>query len=424
VSTLSVQEALASPKNEARRPENVAAGAKRELRVLHVFSGLGMGGAETWLMSLLKYFREAENELAVRVHFDILLTGGEKANFDDEALALGARLFYVSFTRKNMGGFAREFRRILASGNYDAIHDHQDYSAGLHFLMGTGHLPPIRIAHVHNPLYHRRSYEQGLGRRLAKSAGELFLARFATYIMGTSRQVVTEYGFDKFASRGITLGAAHCGFDVGLYRHDYEATHAELCREMGWDESVKVMLFVGRLESAAFVHMGREMTHKNPAMALEIAGECITRDERVRLLMVGSGETKKREFEAKVREWGLAEKIRFLGIRSDVPRLMCGANLLLFPSLAEGLGMVVVEAQAAGLRVLASDTTPGECVVVPELVEFFSLEASPERWAEKAIHLISLARPKLCACGAAVQASPFSIGNSAALLTALYAGRA
>ena len=160
----------------------------------------------------------------------------------------------------------------------------------------------------------------------------------------------------------------------------------------------------------------------NPALALEIARQCVARDDRVHLLMVGSGEKTRRDFEAKVREWGLAETIRFLGIRSDVPRLMCGADLLLFPSLAEGLGMVVVEAQAAGLPVLAADTTPGECVVVPDMVEFFSLDASPDQWAEKAIQLINLERPTPSACGAAVQSSPFSIENSAAQLCALYAG--
>jgi hypothetical protein len=72
---------------------------KRELRVLQVFSVLGMGGAERWLISLLKYFREAEEEVPVRVKFDILLTGGERAVFDEEAVALGAKLFSLRLKR-------------------------------------------------------------------------------------------------------------------------------------------------------------------------------------------------------------------------------------------------------------------------------------------------------------------------------------
>src|SRR5712691_11396204 len=74
--------------------------AKRELRVLQVFSVLGMGGAETWLMALLRYFYENEHHLPFRVRTDICLTGGSEAFFDQEARSLGARLFYLHCTRK------------------------------------------------------------------------------------------------------------------------------------------------------------------------------------------------------------------------------------------------------------------------------------------------------------------------------------
>ncbi len=396
---------------------------KRELRVLQVFSVLSMGGAETWLLSLLKYFQEQREELPVKVKFDVLLTGGTKALFDDEATALGARLFYVPFTRRNLVGFAREFRRILANGNYDAIHDHQDYIAGLHFLMGAGHLPPKRIAHVHNPLYHRNNYANDFGRRTAKSAGKYLLGRFATHVMGTSRQIVTEYGFDDLAAGDVVLGLAHCGFDVNQYQGDYKKAHASVCREFGWPETSKLILFIGRLEADEVVHLGRTMTHKNPAFALDVARECIARDEKVRLVMVGAGDAKRREFEDEVRGWGLEKEIRFAGVRQDVPRLMLGSDLLLFPSLAEGLGMVVVEAQAAGLRVLASDTTPRECVVIPELVDFVSLDASPDQWADRAMDLMSLVRLDTNECGATVRQSAFSIESSAARLLHLYSGK-
>src|SRR6185503_2610455 len=94
---------VASEVTTAERP-SIALYAKPELRVLQVFASLGVGGAETWLLSLLKYFRDAQDDLPVKVKFDILLTGGSQAVFDDEAIALGARLFYVPFTRRNTIG--------------------------------------------------------------------------------------------------------------------------------------------------------------------------------------------------------------------------------------------------------------------------------------------------------------------------------
>jgi glycosyltransferase involved in cell wall biosynthesis len=391
----------------------------RELRVLQVFDGLGMGGAETWLMSLLRYFHEQNEHCSSKVRFDVLLTGGERRVFDDEAKALGARLFYLPFTRRTLPRFIREFRKILANGNYDAIHDHQDYVAGLHFMMGAGHLPPVRIAHVHNPLYHRKNPSDGFAKRAVNSLGKLLVGRFATHVMGTSRQIVTEYGFDDL-SGDITVGAAHCGFDVSRYEGDHKTVHAELCREFDWDTSAKILLFVGRLDGAEFVHNGHRMTHKNPAFALEIAQGCIERDDQVKLLMVGAGEEKQKEFEAQVRDWGMSKSIRFLGTRSDVPRLMMGSDLLLFPSVAEGLGMVVVEAQAAGLRVLASDTTPPECVVNGASVTFCSLQKSAAAWASEVSRIIALPPTDLRASNSAVKASPFSIERSAELLRSLY----
>jgi glycosyltransferase involved in cell wall biosynthesis len=378
-----------------------------------------VGGAETWLMSLLKYFREQNEQSSLNVKFDVLLTGGAKAIFDDEAEALGARLFYLPFTRWTMPRFVREFRKILANGKYHTIHDHQDYLAGLHFLIGAGYLPPVRIAHVHNPLYHRKNSSDGFARRTVNSLGKHFVGRFATHVIGTSRQIITEYGFDDFAER-VTLGAAHCGFDVSPYDGDHEAIHAELCREFGWETSARILLFVGRLEGAEILVNGQRMTHKNPTFALEIAKVCIERDGQIKLLMVGAGEEKQKELEAQVAGWGMSKSIRFLGARPDVPRLMMGSDLLLFPSVAEGLGMVVVEAQAAGLPVLASDTTPKECVVVPELIFFLPLESGAEKWSAHVLQTLQAENDWRPRSREMVRQSEFSIENSARRLNALY----
>lgn len=391
---------------------------KRILRVLQIFSVLGVGGAETWLMSFLKYFREAQDDLPVPIQIDILLTGGTKAVFDDEAIALGAKLFYVPFTRTNPHGFMRKFRRILREGNYDAIHDHQDYVAGLHFLMGAGHLPPICIAHVHNPLLHISNYLNGPTRRLSTAVGKHALRYLATDIVGTSCQVLGDYGFDRKGYPEARLGAAHCGFDVERFRGDPARARADVRYELGLEADAKIVLFVGRLDS----HPEPKLNQKNPLFALEIGRVSIARENNVHLVIAGGGDGVKAELAAKVKSWGLENNFHLLGLRSDVPRLMLGSDLLLFPSFAEGLGMVVVEAQAAGLRVLASDTTPRECVVIPDMVQFCSLEKGAESWASDVLRLVELPRPNQATCNSEVRRSAFSIENSAENLLQLYTG--
>ena len=117
---------------------------------------------------------------------------------------------------------------------------------------------------------------------------------------------------------------------------------------------------------------------------------------------------------------GLQASIRFLGLRSDVPRLMAGSDLLLFPSVGEGLGMVAVEAQAAGLRVLASAAVPKECEVIPGTIEFKSLDQDSFAWAKESLKLLRLSRPDQIMCNQLVRNSPFSIDNSAASLLDIY----
>lgn len=386
-------------------------GQKLECRVLQVFSCLGVGGAETWLLALLKYFEQAKDELPVRIRFNICLTGGRKSEFDDEASSLGARLFYLHYCRRNLPAFIREFRSILSNGRYHAIHDHQDYTSGLHFLFGMGHLPPVRIAHVHNPLLHIDSYSSSFLRKLTIATGKQLLSYLATHIMGTSLQVVSEYGFDDARFSKVKLGAAHCGFDVSRFTGDYKRSHRDICSEFGWEETVKILLFVGRL--------GSSLNQKNPAFALDVVKAVISKNPDARLLMAG-GEGAMTALENKVKEWGLQKKIRLIGLRADVPRLMSGSDLFLLTSLGEGLGMVAVEAQASGLWVLVSDTTPRECEVVPGMVKFMPLDTGPSAWADEALRLLNALRPDQAACNLAVKNSPFSIENSAANLFQMY----
>lgn len=388
---------------------------KPELRVLQVFSALGMGGAETWLMAMLRYFNDHKTDLPFEVRCDVLLTGGEPSHFDAEATSLGAKLFYLPYTRKKLIAFAKSFRKILANGDYHVIHDHQDYNAGWHLLMGMGRLPRVRAAHVHTTYSVVSQYDADPLRRATLRIGKRLLSMLATDITGTSSQIMTEYGFSEPAFKKVSRSPVYCGFDVSEFGGGYQSNHDDICREFGWNRNDKLLLFIGRLDGVT--KSGEN--HKNPLFALDVARECRTRDQSIRLLLVGAGKNKA-ELEGLVEGWDLHYSIRFVGPRDDVPRLMTGSDLLLFPSTSEGLGMVAVEAQSAGLRVLASDFVPNECVVLPELVSFKSLDIGGRGWSEEALRLLSLPRPHPQSCNEAVRKSAFSIENSVRELLDIY----
>jgi len=389
---------------------------KPALRVLHVLSNLGVGGAEVWLLALLRYFKEQAGALPFVLKTDLFLTHGVSDTLDHEAKSLGAGLYYSRFGRLSLRRFFRDWRRRLRRGRYHVIHDHQEFCAGIHLLMGAAALPPIRIAHLHNPLTHLRRYSSGPLRTLTVASGNWFISRFGTHVLSTSRQLLMEHGFMDRRYARLHREALYCGFDTSRFAGFHSESFESLCQEFGFPGNIRVMLFAARLDSNA----DERLNQKNPVFALEVAKHCVEKDLRIRFLMAGGGDAARRKLESRVQEWGLSDRIRLIGSRTDVPRLMLGSHLFLLPSLAEGLGMVVVEAQAAGLPSLVSDVTPRECAVVAPLVSFLGLAEGPVVWAEKALEMINKDRFDSVDSNAAIRNSGFSIENSATRLLEIY----
>ena len=383
-------------------------GSGSKLKVLHIVDTLGMGGAETWLMELLRFWhREGEN----RPQIDFLVTSGNTGMFDDEATALGARIFYLRYGRSSVISFSRGLRLILRRGEYSVIHDHQAYASGWHFAMGAGLLPRVRVTHIHNAL---RQFE---AERFIGQLGKRLVGRYSTRIVGTSRQVITEYGFASPRFAHIPRLTLHCGFDPSRFLGDRLVAKASICHEFGWPQNARIILFAGRIDQSP--DLGHAKNHKNSGFAVSVGIECARRDPDVRMVFAGERSFAVPILEQRIAAAGLEGRIQFVGIRKDIERLMLASDVLLFPSRAEGLGMVAVEAQAAGLPVLASTNVPVECVVVPELVRFKDVEEGEAAWADELLQLAGQPRDILSA-NQRVAASAFAIESSSSALLRVY----
>lgn len=382
-------------------------------RVLQIIDTLGMGGAETWLMEVLRLWHASG---AGQMHF--LATSGQRGLFDDEAERLGARIHYVPYGRRNLPTFAREFRRILRDGSYDAVHDHQDYASGWHFALAGKALPKVRVTHVHNPSYQiAMNYGVTRARRMTARIGKALVARHASHIAGTSRQLIGEYGLDAPRFARIAKSALHCGFDTARFTGDRAAARAAVLKEFGWSDDARIVLFAGRIDQSP--DPAHAQAHKNAGFAVDVAIAAARQDNAVHLLLAGAASPAVPLLEQRIAAAGMAGRMVFAGIRRDLDRLMLGADALLFPSRGEGLGMVAVEAQAAGLPVLAASAVPREAVVIPELVRFRDLADGAEAWSGELLALARLPRDA-AAANARVAASDFAIAHSAARLARLY----
>ena len=342
-------------------------------RVLHVLKSLPLGGIETWLMHV---FRNDRNSF---VRHELLLMVEEPGAYEAEAKDLGIRIHKLPQTGGWPAWFAG-FRRFLKSnGPFDAVHSHPSRIGGA--IVSTAALAgvPSRIAHQHDA--------RSIGPDF-RSIPERVLRRVTmllTSLCATRRIGITETAIEDIAGRNWRR-KQNCsillyGFDFSTFRH--AAVRAEKLRqELDLEPEDRIVGHVGRFDPV-----------KNHPFLLRAFAKLAATDPHARLVMVGTGRLEP-EMRQLADELGIAEQVRFAGATQDIAAYMALFDLFLFPSFSEGLGIVCVEAQAAGTRVLSSDTVPHEAAVVPEAVEFLSLGLGEDAWAARVAALLDMPRPK------------------------------
>ena len=166
-------------------------------------------------------------------------------------------------------------------------------------------------------------------------------------------------------------------------------------------------------------HVGRFHPDKNHHRLIAIAAAVMSWRPNTFLLLVGDG-TNCAPLHKACRDAGLDGRVRILGARNDVPALLSAMDVFLFPSRSEGLGLACVEAQAAGLPVIASAKVPEQACVIPALFRRIDLASSNAVWVAAVFN--SQLTPKLDPRLASewIGKSAFNIDRSAANLSNLY----
>ena len=217
---------------------------------------------------------------------------------------------------------------------------------------------PVRIAHSH--LDSRTDDVAGSWpRRLYLGLMRRWIGKHATVRLAASRQA----GEALFGS-AMPWQVLYCSVDFDPF--ESPADRASVLAEIGLPP-----------ESIAICHVGRFVEQKNHAFLIRIAAEYFAREPRARLVLIGDGPLRPATIEEIVREFGIGDRVRFLGSRPDVPRILTAMDAFLLPSRFEGLPLVGMEAQAAGLPTIVSDAVTPEVDIVPGLVE--RIAAFPSR---------------------------------------------
>lgn len=310
------------------------------------------------------------------LQFDFVVHTKQKGAFDDEIYAMGGRIFSVPrYQVYNHLAYKKAWRRLFKDHGreWKFVHGHVFTTASI-YLRIAKQFGLSTVAHSHST-----SSGSGLN-ALIKDILQRPLKEnnIADYRYACSKEAGSWLFGEDLSGVTILKNA------VNAHKFAYNQTVRDQVRK---DLDIDQFLVMG--------HVGTFYEPKNHMFLIDVFQEVHLKNSNALLMLVGRGHLEK-QVRDKVKDLGLEDRVRFMGVRADVAELLQAMDLFVLPSLFEGLPLTIIEAQAAGLPCFVSDTITDE-VRITDLVRFISLQVSAEQWA-KMIHasLRSFTRRNTC----------------------------
>lgn len=299
-----------------------------------------------------------------RFQFDFATLSKTKLHFEDEVSVQGCKVHYIScYAEDDKEQFTKEIKQILLEGEYDVVHLHTSFwkSFLVEEISKEIGIPKI-IVHAHNTNV------------LGESNREEQIAQHNRCVDALDETIATDFWACSWAAAEWLYGnriskdkivIQKNAIDIDRFRYNAEVAKA-IKAELGWDDCYVIG------------HVGRFTYQKNHEFLLRVFREVHEKNPRTRLLLVGIG-PEREKIETMVYEWSLQNVVQILEKRSDVNCLMQAMDCFAFPSRFEGLGLALVEAQAAGCACLASETIPSEAFLTDSVVRLPLIE---KKWID------------------------------------------
>lgn len=324
------------------------------IRILHVIGVMNRGGAETMIMNL---YRNIDRS---KVQFDFVQNEGEEAAFDQEICGLGGKIYHCPRYRgKNHFAYTKWWNAFFKNhkDEYPVVHGHIGSTAAIYLSIAKRY-GAFTIAHSHGAggssiLYRLYAYP-------TRFIADQFFAC-------SEKACISRYGKRVFLSDNSHI--LNNSIEVSRFIYN-EKIRNELRESLHISEQTKV---IG--------HVGRFVKIKNHIFLLDVFENIHKQDSNTKLLLVGDGEMRN-EIESVIKDKNLENAVIITGVQSDVWKYYQIMDAFVFPSFHEGLGIVVIEAQTAGLPCFVTDSIPQE-VAVTDLVEFCSLSKGAGYWTDR-----------------------------------------
>lgn len=326
---------------------------QKKIKIAHIVGALTAGGVEAVIYN---YFSNINREL-YELHY--ITYNPPEPDMKKKFETLGFHIHQVPQKRKHPLRSCLQVYHILKMNQIQIVHSHMTLMCFVTNLLGRAAGAKVLISHSHLALKDSGAKKviHGLCKLLSRITATNYFA---------CGEDAAEYLFGKKGKQRAFL--LYNAIDLELFSEDQETANA-----------VRQELDLGT--GIVIGHVGRFTEQKNHDFLLEIFKKflCIHPDSK--LLLAGNGPELERIMRKAERDFP-SKNVRFAGSRQDIYRLLSAMDIFVFPSLYEGLPVVLLEAQAASRAILASDRVDRKTDVTGGIC-FMSLNESPERWAEK-----------------------------------------
>lgn len=320
------------------------------------------GGIENVVMN---YYRAMNKE---KIQFDFL-SNTQKIAYEEEINLLGGKIFRISSRTNDYKKYKKDMKAFFENNanNYTAIWVNFCNLTNLDYLKyAKKYGISCRIMHSHN--------SQNMASKIhliVHKINKLFVGKYATNFWACSDDA-GRWFFNSKMMKSDKYRVINNAIDMDKFGFS-----SELRDELRKELDLKDNFVIGNI--------GRLHFQKNHTFILDIFKEIINKDNEAVLLLVGQGEEKE-NIERKIKELKIENNVKMLGVRSDIPALLHTMDVFLFPSVFEGFGLALLEAQGSGIKCFTSKDVVPEDVNVTNNVEFISLEKDAKFWAEKILN--------------------------------------
>ena len=308
-------------------------------RILHIVPNMQAGGLESFIMNMM---RNIDKE---KISFDFLVHYEKECFYDKEIKKLGGKIYRFSLREDGkIIKYIRELNRFFKEHQeYKIIHCHMESIAFIIFLVARHNGVKVRVMHSHNI-----STEPTLKGRI-----KFILSRFARLLSTDNFACSNEAGKFLFGKKQYKVIANAIDLDKFKYS---KSKRDKIRKELKVNDDIILM-----------GHIGRFCAQKNHTKLIDIFTKYHDNNKNAKLVLVGNGEEKENIIN-KCKDNGIINDVIILSNRSDTDALYCGFDMFVFPSLFEGLGIVLIEAQMSGLKCYTTkNTVPMEACISDNL---------------------------------------------------------